>query len=443
MFGSNTSNFSFNVTPHVDNGLPEEMRFGVQHIVSIAAYSCFFLIAAAGNLTVFITLFRNRNDKSRVNMFIMHLSIADLIVTFIMMPLEIGWHATVEWLAGDAACRILMFFRTFGLYLSSFVLVVISLDRYFAILHPLSLNDADKRGKIMLCFAWLFSVVASTPQSVIFHEEAHPAYPWFRQCITFNFFPTPAHELVYNLFTMVAMYGLPLVIISLSYGLILREISKKTRQSKEEMLDLNCPQSSGRLRRSAVGNIERARSRTLKMTIVIVGVFIFCWTPYYVLAVWWWFDSESARELDSKIQSSLFIFAVSNSCVNPIVYGLFTINFKREFQRCCCCLKTKWRQSKMFQRTGTNHMEGRSIYSRTSRSSLCASTASTGPGLKIRMEKIPSGDTVIRFSVRGCNGKGKGTDGAKIGYGKRDSRHNVNNFLVLHMKGQEHNSNKI
>ncbi|WAR00089.1 GNRR2-like protein, partial [Mya arenaria] len=145
-------------------------------------------------------------------------------------------------------------------------------------------------------------------ESVIFHEEAHPAYPWFRQCITFNFFPTPAHELVYNLFTMVAMYGLPLVIISLSYGLILREISKKTRQSKEEMLDLNCPQSSGRLRRSAVGNIERARSRTLKMTI---------WEFLYFVGHR---TTESARELDSKIQSSLFIFAVSNSCVNPIVY---------------------------------------------------------------------------------------------------------------------------
>lgn len=153
-----------NMTYVQSSGLPEEMRFGVQHIVFIAAYSCFFVVAAVGNLTVFITLFRNRNDKSRVNMFIMHLSIADLIVTFIMMPLEIGWHATVEWLAGDTACRLLMFFRTFGLYLSSSVLVVISLDRYFAILHPLSLNDADKRGKIMLCFAWILSAVSSAPQ---------------------------------------------------------------------------------------------------------------------------------------------------------------------------------------------------------------------------------------------------------------------------------------
>lgn len=50
-------------------------------------------------------------------------------VTFIIMPLEIGWAFTVQWIAGDFMCRFMMFFRTFGLYLSSFVLVCISVDR--------------------------------------------------------------------------------------------------------------------------------------------------------------------------------------------------------------------------------------------------------------------------------------------------------------------------
>lgn len=50
-------------------------------------------------------------------------------VTFLLMPLEIGWAFTVQWTAGDAMCRIMMFFRTFGLYLSSFILVCISVDR--------------------------------------------------------------------------------------------------------------------------------------------------------------------------------------------------------------------------------------------------------------------------------------------------------------------------
>ncbi len=47
-----------------------------------------------------------------------------------MMPLEIGWSATVMWTAGDVLCRIFAFLRIFGLFLSGNILVCISLDRY-------------------------------------------------------------------------------------------------------------------------------------------------------------------------------------------------------------------------------------------------------------------------------------------------------------------------
>ena len=144
--------------------IPADMLFNDSNLMQVIVYSILFLGSAVGNLTVFVTLFINRHRRSRVNLFIMHLSVADLIVTFVMMPLEIGWSVSVAWKAGDLACRLFMFLRAFGFYLSSFILVGISLDRYFAIKHPLSLNDGDRRGKLMLIFAWLFSTAASIPQ---------------------------------------------------------------------------------------------------------------------------------------------------------------------------------------------------------------------------------------------------------------------------------------
>ena len=151
-------------SPQLKLEVPSEMLFNDDSLFSVVAYSVLFVFAAIGNLTVFITLFRNRHRKSRVNLFIMNLSIADLIVTFVMMPLEIGWHATVGWMAGDCMCRIMMFWRTFGFYLSSFILITISLDRYFAVKYPLSLSDADRRGRIMISLAWCCSFIASVPQ---------------------------------------------------------------------------------------------------------------------------------------------------------------------------------------------------------------------------------------------------------------------------------------
>ena len=69
-------------------------------------------------------------------------------------------------------------------------------------------------------------------QSVIFHVERHPVYTWFEQCVTFNFFPTPAHELAYNLFNLITVYLLPLIIITASYSGILYTISKNARRAR-------------------------------------------------------------------------------------------------------------------------------------------------------------------------------------------------------------------
>ena len=145
-------------------GLPSDLTFNEDGLISVIAYTVMFVISTLGNMSVFITLFRNGRRRSRVNKFILHLAMADLVVTFINMPLEVAWHLTVSWRAGDLACRLLMFFRAFGLYLSSFILITISLDRYFAVRHPPSLNEADHRGRLMLMLAWCLSVIASIPQ---------------------------------------------------------------------------------------------------------------------------------------------------------------------------------------------------------------------------------------------------------------------------------------
>jgi gonadotropin-releasing hormone receptor len=91
-----------------------------------------------------------------------------------------------------------------------------------------------------------------------------------------------------------------------------------------------------RLRCNDTTHIERARQRTLRLTITIVAVFIWCWTPYVVMTLWYVFDRESAEKVDNTIQDSLFIMAVSNSCMNPLVYGSYAMKC-----RCPCFGQTK------------------------------------------------------------------------------------------------------
>ncbi|XP_034048981.1 gonadotropin-releasing hormone II receptor-like [Thalassophryne amazonica] len=106
----------------------------------------------------------NGNRKSHVRVLIINLTFADLLVTFIVMPMDAVWNITVQWLAGDFACRILMFLKLQAMYSCAFVTVVISLDRQSAILNPLAINKAKKRNRVMLTVAWAMSSVLSVPQ---------------------------------------------------------------------------------------------------------------------------------------------------------------------------------------------------------------------------------------------------------------------------------------
>lgn len=99
---------------------------------------------------------------------------------------------------------------------------------------------------------------------------------------------------------------------------------------------LPVPSNEVHLRRSK-NNIPRARLRTLKMSVVIVLSFIICWTPYYLLGLWYWFSPD---DLEGKVSHSLthilFIFGLLNACLDPMIYGLFTIHFQKGLLRYFC-----------------------------------------------------------------------------------------------------------
>ncbi|XP_030765127.1 gonadotropin-releasing hormone receptor-like [Sitophilus oryzae] len=309
-------------TPETNaENLPIYMRFNDGHKLSITVYSILMVFSAIANITVLVALIkRRRTNPARINVMLMHLAIADLLVTLLMMPLEIGWAYTVQWLAGNFMCKIMMFFRIFGLYLSGFILCCISIDRYYAILKPLQSGNLDERGRKMVITAWLGAIICSTPQIFLFHVEVHPKIDWYHQCVTYHSYPSYAHELAYNIFGMVMMYSFPLTVIIFSYASILLEIFRRTRN----------PNRADSVTRSSLAFLGKAKIRTLKLTILIVFVFFVCWTPYHVMCVWYWYDRESAQKLDPRIQRGLFLFACTNSCMNPLVYGLFSIKSCRK-----------------------------------------------------------------------------------------------------------------
>ena len=50
-------------------------------------------------------------------------------VILIAIPLEIAWTSTVSWWADGLTCKIMVFLRIFGYFLSGNILMAISVDR--------------------------------------------------------------------------------------------------------------------------------------------------------------------------------------------------------------------------------------------------------------------------------------------------------------------------
>ncbi|XP_026123857.1 gonadotropin releasing hormone receptor 2 [Carassius auratus] len=343
---------SADALPHPAPHLP---RFTAAAQVRVTLTLLLCALSACCNLAVLYSASHNHRKRSHVRLLITNLAVADLLVTFVVMPLDAGWNITVQWLAGDLACRTMMFLKLVAMYSCAFVTVVISLDRQAAILNPLSINKARKRNKVLLSVAWTMSVVLSIPQvrdSVSFHVVVIDCPKRFIQCTTYGSFSSRWQETLYNMLTFIFLFLLPLFIMISCYSRILFEISKK-------MTDDNLLSNKVQLRRSR-NNIPRARMRTLKMTVVIVLSFMVCWTPYYMLGLWYWFCPAGLEETVSQSLSHiLFIFGLLNACLDPIIYGLFTIPL---------CMRHRQRERNTFELENTNNSMMTSI--RTSTSSL-------------------------------------------------------------------------
>nr|XP_020633089.1 gonadotropin-releasing hormone II receptor-like [Pogona vitticeps] len=292
-----------------------------------------FCSSACFNIAVLRTVAQKYQRRPHLRILLMNLAAADLLVTFVVMPLDAAWNITVQWYAGDLACRLLMFLKLVAMYASAFVTVVISLDRRAAIVHPLSVGEAKRKNKGMLCVAWALSFVLALPQIFVFHTVSRSRPVFFIQCATLGSFRAHWQETFYNMFTFSCLFLLPLLIMVSCYARIFIEISGKM---KKACVSSTSPEFS--LRRSH-DNIPRVRLRTLQMSAVIVLTFVVCWTPYYLLGLWYWFSPEmlTSGRVPPSLSHILFLFGLFNACLDPLVYGFFAMHVRAGSRRASCC----------------------------------------------------------------------------------------------------------
>lgn len=140
-------------------------------IIRGSVLSAMALLSFLGNLATIISLKMGKRSRGRarpswtaIYSLIFQLSVADLLVTVFCIAGEAAWSFTVEWYAGNVGCKLFKFVQMFALYLSTFILVLIGVDRWLAVKYPMkSMATATRSGRLVI-IAWVLSFVLSIPQ---------------------------------------------------------------------------------------------------------------------------------------------------------------------------------------------------------------------------------------------------------------------------------------
>jgi len=290
-----------------------------------------------GNATVLIALLLSKGRKSRMNFFIKHLAAADLCVGLISVLTDIIWKITISWEAGLIACKIIRFSQALVTYASTYVLVALSIDRYDAITHPMNFSGSWRRAKALVMIAWFLSAAFAAPILHFYNTTETENYG--TQC--WIHFEAAWQWQLYMTLVSLTLFVIPAILIAGCYIIIVCTIWRKGRQirspastSGHRSLTSGAshlqPREAGEdletRRASSRGLIPKAKVKTIKMTFVIITVFILCWSPYIVFDLLQVYrilpDNRTTRAVATFIQS----LAPLNSAANPLIYCLFSTN---------------------------------------------------------------------------------------------------------------------
>ncbi|XP_046922635.1 vasopressin V1a receptor [Lynx rufus] len=316
-----------------DGGSPQgDVRNEELAKLEIAVLAVTFVVAVLGNSSVLVALHRTLRKTSRMHLFIRHLSLADLAVAFFQVLPQMCWDITYRFRGPDGLCRVVKHLQVFGMFVSPYMLVVMTADRYIAVCHPLkTLQQPTRRSRLMIAAAWVLSFVLSTPQYFVFSMVEVNNVTKARDC--WATFIQPWGPRAYVTWMTGGIFVAPVVILGTCYGFICYHIWRNVRGKTALLPGKGAEGASGALHKglllapciSSVKTISRAKIRTVKMTFVIVTVYIVCWAPFFILQMWsvWdekfvWIESENPAITITALLASL------NSCCNPWIYMFFS-----------------------------------------------------------------------------------------------------------------------
>ena len=218
-------------------------------------FTILVLVGVIGNTLSCIVIIANRSMKTPMNYLILNLAAADIIVVAFVAPRFILIHAFdhPDGFMGSLICKLFTGsnFSWLGGSASVFSLVAISIERYFAIVHPYGNRGklTMKKLKYVVVACWVLAVVFNLPLFITMQ---------YNQEINFctEFWPESWMPQAYSTAWFVLFGALPIVLM---FGLYCRVIRRLWIH----------PEKGPRVTQAV---ILKSRKRVTKMVIAVGGL---------------------------------------------------------------------------------------------------------------------------------------------------------------------------
>lgn len=264
---------------------------------------CSFIVLE--NLAVLLAIWKNHRFHNRMYFFIGNLALCDLLAgVAYLVNLLLSGEKTLE------LSPVLWFIREGSMFValgaSIFSLLAIAIERHLTMI-KMRPYDASKNYRVFLLIGtcWLVAVLLG----------ALPILGW--NCLD----NLPDCSTVLPLYTKkyVAFCIIVFIVLLLAMSVLYARIYILVKSSSQKV--------------SKHRNSEHAMS-LLRTVIIVVGVFIACWTPIFVLLL---LDVACERACPILYKADWFIgVAVLNSAMNPVIYTLASREMRRAFLGLVC-----------------------------------------------------------------------------------------------------------
>ncbi|EDO35450.1 predicted protein, partial [Nematostella vectensis] len=297
-------------------------HYDLVSIIAQASFVIFILILdVCGNLLVCGAILSYRRLRTVTNYFIISLAVSDLLVAGLSMPFRI--HHTLHsmcWDLGISVCEFWIFVDLVCSSASICNLSMISVDRFLALSYPLTYPSimTKRRGLLAIAMVWGYSLLISALSFTL---------PWSPDGLMQDIPACSLKDKYYYTFVITVGFFLPLVVLVIAYSLVFKVALHQAR--KLQLL------SSGGFDPSIIRELKATKTLA-----IVVGSFIVCWLPFFVIMFTVQFCPEcfqDHRSLPVKAQLAIgtvfvYVLPLLNSAVNPIIYSSFNANFRRAFK---------------------------------------------------------------------------------------------------------------